>query len=123
MQQSRRYGRWIALAVVAVVAAVAGFVVTANLGGAEGRARDVAPTPAASTTAPARQPGPDLGTPLADCPEVMRFFARPEVRAVQERLGRAPLPSDGFVGGCPDVKALEEAFRQAQDRAGAGASP
>ncbi|GEB15810.1 hypothetical protein GUY44_23800 [Pimelobacter simplex] len=123
MEQSRRYGRWIALAVVAVTAALVGFAIASAKGGAEGRAPDVAPTPAASTTAPARQPGPDLGTPLADCPEVMRFFERPEVRAVQERLGRAPLPSDGFVGGCPNVKALEEAFRRAQDRTGAGATP
>ncbi|WP_418063549.1 hypothetical protein [Pimelobacter simplex] len=147
MEQPRRYGRWIALAVVAVVAAVAGFVVTANLGGTEGRARDGAqPAAAPSSTAPpgtvkiltpenvdevlkdsqvldGTQARPDLGTPLADCPEAMRFFERPEVKAFQQRFGRAPLPSDGFIGGCPDVRALEDAFRSAQERATADVTP
>lgn len=149
MEQSRQYGRWIALAVVAVVAVavVAGFVVAANLGGDHGRARDGAqPAAAPSSTAPpgtvkiltpenvdeelkdsqvldGTQATPDLGTPLADCPEAMRFFERPEVKAFQQRLGRAPIPSDGFVGGCPDVRALEEAFRSAQGRATADVTP
>jgi len=122
MERSRQYGRRVALAVAAVaaVAVAAGFLVAANLGGDHGRARDGAQPAAPSSTAPTP---PDLGTPLADCPEAMRFFERPEVKAFQQRLGRAPLPSDGFIGGCPDVRALEEAFRRAQERAATPVAP
>lgn len=52
---------------------------------------------------------------LADCPEALQFFERPEVEQfLQDRFGDVPDEHDRWANGCPSVPILVRSYENAQ---------